>query len=242
MTDLSDQLNRLPGLSDVLLGNNVFSPDIYSSDIVAFNLILTAILAIGIAYTYKYVHNGISYSQSYVYSIVLVSMTVSLAMMVIGNDITRAFALLGTFTIIRYRTAVKDPKDTAFIFMALVLGLAVGSSNYSIAITGTAVFSIVSIILHLVNFGAVKKLDHVLYVTADIKTSDEEKLADLMKKSFKKQTLLNVSYGKQGKKLMYSYNVTLAKESKQDTIIKELIELKGVDDAEILTAANVIEF
>ena len=103
---------------DQLLGNDVATPVIYSADIVAFNLLVAMVLGMIIGLVYKQVHKGISYSQSYVYSIVVVTMTVSLAMMVIGNDITRAFALLGTFTIIRYRTAVKDPKDTAFIFIA----------------------------------------------------------------------------------------------------------------------------
>lgn len=229
-------------LLDKLLGNTVVAPDIYSADVVAFGLILALVLGVIIALIYKYVHKGISYSQSYVYSIVIVTMVVALAMMVIGNDITRAFALLGTFTIIRYRTAVKDPKDTAFIFIALVVGLAVGSSNYSIAIVGTLVIGITAIILDRINFGAITKLEQVLYLTVDVKKLDQNNLEEYMHKAFRSSKLLNVNYINDGNKMTYTYNVELYKSHKSEEIVKKLSGAKGIDSVEILAAQNIVEF
>ena len=227
---------------DRLLGNTVVAPDIFSADIVAFNLVLTFILSAIIALVYKRVHKGISYSQSYVYSIVIVAMVVSLAMMVIGNDITRAFALLGTFTIIRYRTAVKDPKDTAFIFIALVVGLAVGSANYSIAVTGTVVMSLAAILLDYIDFGAATKLEHVLYMTVDAKKTDQDALSKLLHKVFKSSTLLNVNYLNPKNQLIYSYNVTTKNASEAGDIVKQISDLKGVENVELLASQNLVEF
>jgi len=229
-------------LIDRLLGNTVVAPDIFSADVVAFNLALTFVLGVLIALVYKRVHKGISYSQSYVYSIVIVAMVVSLAMMVIGNDITRAFALLGTFTIIRYRTAVKDPKDTAFIFISLVVGLAVGSANYSIAITGAAVMSAAALFLDHINFGAATKLEQVLYMTVDAKKSDQDELSKTLHKLFKSSTLLNVNYLNANNQLIYSYNVTTKKSDKTGDIVKSLSKVKGVDNVEILASQNLVEF
>lgn len=229
-------------LFDKLLGNNVVAPEIYSSDIVALNLIITLGLAMVIGLTYKKVHKGISYSQSYVYSIVLVAMVVCLAMMVIGNDITRAFALLGTFTIIRYRTAVKDPKDTAFIFIALVVGLAVGSSNYGIAITGSMIMCLTALFLDKIDFGAAVKLEHVLYLTLDARKSEQDELEKVMKKSFLKSSLLNVNYLNSQHQLIYTYNVTAKKSVKPESATSEIQELKGIQSVELLASQNMVEF
>ena len=229
-------------LTDILLGQEVVSPEIFSADIVAINLGLTFILAALIALVYKRVHKGVSYSQSFVVSIVLVSMVVSLAMMVIGNDITRAFALLGTFTIIRYRTAVKDPKDTAFIFIALVVGLAVGSANYSIAIVGTIMLSGASLFLDAVNFGAAVKREKVLYLTVNTKSIDSEKLESITKRSFTSTVLLDVNYQREDSRLVYSYNVQEKSQAQEDSFIRDAVKLNGVESAEILASQNLIEF
>lgn len=235
-------MNQLGTIVDLVLGNNVAAPEIYSADIVAFNLMVALLLALIIALTYKQVHKGISYSQSYVYSLVLVTMVVTLAMMVIGNDITRAFALLGTFTIIRYRTAVKDPKDTAFIFIGLVVGLAIGSSNYAIAFTGTAIISLAALILDVFNFGSITKYDHVLYMTVDLKEADQDKIKAEIDKSFKKAGVLNVTYQKEGKQVLYTYNVVMNKEQTADKALKALTKLPGIEEIEILASQNIVEF
>jgi len=241
MEKILDVFPQLRQILPAVIGSRVVAPEIYSADIVVINLLITFFLAVIVAYTYKFVHKGVSYSQSYVYSIVVVSMTVAYAMMVIGNDITRAFALLGTFTIIRYRTAVKDPKDTAFIFISLVLGLAVGSSNYAIAFSSTAVICIVAIVLDILNFGALKKYDHVFYMTVDLDAADQEKIKSEMEK-FKGHTLLNVTSRNGRKDMLYTYNVSLRKGESTDGIVDSFVGLKGVKDVELLTAQNIVEF
>ena len=235
-------METIQSIINKLLGNDLVTPEVYSADIVAFNLILAMALGILIAYVYRNVHKGISYSQSYVYSIVVVTMVVALAMMVIGNDITRAFALLGTFTIIRYRTAVKDPKDTAFIFVALVVGLAVGSSNYSIAIVGTLVISIAAVVLDRTNFGSITKLEQVLYLTADINKVNQDKLSKFMHKAFRSSKLLNANFINDGNKITYTYNVDLYKPEDSDRIIKTLSGIQGIDSVELLASQNIVEF
>ena len=107
----------------------------YSIIEVMINSLVAFILSMFIAYTYKKTHQGLSYSQSFVLTIIFITIIIGFVMMVIGNSLTRAFALVGALSIIRFRTVVKDTKDTAYIFLALGVGMAAGTGNYFIEIT-----------------------------------------------------------------------------------------------------------
>ena len=135
---------------------------IYSYFDILMNLSISILLGLFISYVYKLTHKGVSYSQSFMLTIVFVTIIVSMVMMVIGNNIARAFALVGALSIIRFRTVVKDTKDTAFIFLALASGMAAGTSSYFLAISGTIVTSIVAYILFVTNYGSIFSSEFIL--------------------------------------------------------------------------------
>ena len=135
-------------LSEVMAG---FARIYLPTDIVV-NLFVAAILGLFISVVYKNTHRGLSYSQSFMVTIILVTVIVSMVMMVIGNNIARAFALVGALSIIRFRTVVKDTKDTAFVFMALAAGMAAGTSSYFPQSWVPASFQC-RFLLHLSNYG-----------------------------------------------------------------------------------------
>lgn len=205
-------------------------------------MLLSFALGLLIALVYKHVHRGISYSASYAYSIVIVTMVVAFIMMVIGSNVARAFTLLGAFTLIRYRTAVKDPKDTAFIFLALVIGLGVGASEYAISISGALIIALVAILLDAVNFGSAIKMDQILYLSIDAKELDKDNLETMLKGFFKELKLINVTYDKHSNSLHYSYNVRFSKKHSQAKAMHYLARIKGVKRSEILASQQVIEF
>ena len=80
---------------------------IYSQFDILMNLTLSIFLGLFISYVYKLTHKGVSYSQSFMLTIVFVTIIVAMVMMVIGNNVARAFALVGALSIIRFRTVVK---------------------------------------------------------------------------------------------------------------------------------------
>lgn len=205
-------------------------------------LLLTMVLGIIIAKVYKHVHKGISYSESYAFSIVIVAMIVAFVMMVIGSNVARAFTLLGAFTIIRYRTAVKDPKDTAFIFLALVVGLGVGASDYELAIVGTLMIALAALLLDKINFGSLIKLEQILYLTIEPKTIDQKSLEVMLRGLFKEIAIINVNFNSSNNSLQYSYNVKLIKKNDQAGAMDKIAAVKGVRSAEILASQQVVEF
>lgn len=227
--------------------NDIFNqtgnaPVLNSLPTIIINLLLAAVLGIVIAKTYKTTHRGISYSMSYAFSIVLITIIVAFVMMVIGTNVARAFTLLGAFTLIRFRTAVKDPKDTAFIFLALVAGLAVGATDYTLAITGTIVICLVALVLNSVNFGSLLKLEQVMYLTVDPKVVDQKDLEVVLRSVFRDITIINVNYNEMKKKLQYSYNVTMHRRDQHANAIAAISGVEGVIAAELLAAQQVIEF
>jgi uncharacterized membrane protein YhiD involved in acid resistance len=224
------------------LSDSVTNASINNVATVVVNLLLAMILGIVIAQVYKKVHKGISYSESYAFSIVIVTMVVAFVVMVIGSNVARAFTLIGAFTLIRYRTAVKDPKDTAFIFLALVVGLASGASDYAIAITGAAIVAATALILSKLNFGSLIKLEQVLYLTIDSKETDQASLETMLRGLFKEVSIINVNYNSANKSLQYSYNVTVGKKNLQDRAMRRISEIHGVKNAELLASQQVVEF
>ena len=96
---------------------------IYSPQSIIINLTLSFILGVIVSLIYKKTHKGLSYSQSFMITNIFVAVIVCMVIMIIGNNLARAFALVGALSIIRFRTVVKDTKDTAFIFWSLAVGM-----------------------------------------------------------------------------------------------------------------------
>ena len=105
----------------------------FSSEALALALLLSFVLGQVIAFTYNRTHTGLSYSRSFTQSLVLMMMVVSLVMFVIGNNIITAFGLIGALALIRFRNVLKDTRDTVFVFIALVMGMAAGSQRFTTA-------------------------------------------------------------------------------------------------------------
>src|SRR3989338_2005119 len=104
---------------------------------IIIGIILAFGLSLAIAWTYKLTHKGLSYSQSFTFTLILIGMLIAVIMMVIGNSLAIAFGAFGAFSLIRFRTAIKDTRDLAFVLLVVTIGLAVGTRNNLIAILTT---------------------------------------------------------------------------------------------------------
>ena len=110
----------------------------------ALRLLLSFALSIFIVNIYLWTHTKVP-QKSFTDTLILLCMIISVVMVIIGDSIARAFSLVGALSIIRFRTAIQDPRDIGFVFYALAVGMAVGAGNPSVAILTT--FLIGAIIL-----------------------------------------------------------------------------------------------
>ncbi len=117
-------------------------------------LLLAFVLSQMGAWVYMYTHHGLSYSRSFVQSIVLLTVIMTLGLMAIGSNIAVAFGLVGALSVIRFRNILKDTRDTAFIFFALVTSMACGTRSFGLAVVGAVVFAALVLYLHWTQFGS----------------------------------------------------------------------------------------
>ena len=139
----------VPTIFDTLFIN---TPTIFFFDVI-FNVLLAFALGFFIAIIYRLTYSGYTYSAAFVNTLVIITMVTAIVIMVIGNNLARAFGLVGAMSIIRFRTAVKDTKDIAFVFFALAGGLAAGAGNHMVGLIGVILVGLAVILLHLFNFG-----------------------------------------------------------------------------------------
>lgn len=117
-------------------------------------LTLSTVLCMIIAVVYRACIRGVSYSQGFQHTIILMGIIVSVIMLIIGSNIARAFSLVGALSIIRFRTAIKDPMDVGYLFFSMAVGMACGTQFYGIAIVTTFFISAVIFFLTRTNFGS----------------------------------------------------------------------------------------
>jgi hypothetical protein len=108
-----------------------------SFETVLLILLIAFMVSLIIYFTYKNTYSGVMYNPRFNVSLVMITMVTTIVMVVIGSNISVSLGMVGALSIIRFRTAVKDPRDTAFIFWGVVSGLACGTQNYTIVIVGS---------------------------------------------------------------------------------------------------------
>jgi len=126
------------------------------------NMGLALALALVVSYLYRYTHAGYSYSRSFNITLIGLALIVTMTMMIIADRVALSLGMLGSISILRFRTAVKDPRDLSFIFLAVAIGLACSTSNYALAVCGVLSVCAVLLVLHFIHFGRAVAADYTL--------------------------------------------------------------------------------
>jgi len=205
------------------------------SDIV-INILVAFALGFFISWVYRRTHRGFSYSVSFVHTLMLLCMVTSLVMMVIGNSIARAFSLVGALSIIRFRTPVKDTRDTAFVFFALSIGMATGTGAHVIAIVGTAIISLIILIIHRFRLGEIKGSDFLLRFRLRTSSDNDNVYQDLFNKYLRKSTLINMTTLEQGTSMELAFSITFKQSHQQQQFLRELNVITGIEHAMLIAA------
>lgn len=209
----------------------------YPLPIVIFNILFAFLLGAVIGSVYKKNHRGLSYSSSFVFTLVLLTAAGSILMMIVGNSLARAFSLFGAFSIIRFRTAVKEAKDIAYVFISLIIGMAVGTNNYTIALISTALMISAIIIMTKRRFGEITTASHILsfhFPTSQATNS----ILKIINRYAKTHQLVNLTSFKKEKQLEFAYNIKFVAGVKVNKFIKELQKIKGVDNIHLISLAE----
>jgi uncharacterized membrane protein YhiD involved in acid resistance len=208
---------------------NIFVFSISAVDVIA-NVLIALFCGVVIALIYKYTYKGLNYSSSFTISLILLTMITAIVIMVIGNNLARAFGMVGAMSIIRFRTAVKDASDIMFIFFALSIGLAAGVKLYSIAIFGTMIIGGVYLIITKFSFALPQSREFLLQITAISSTLPDNPFSAIFRNYCRKDKLVNVkTIGEDANETIeFSYYISLRKEERGKDLISEIKKLPGV--------------
>lgn len=104
---------------------------------ILISMCITVLLSMFIYWVYKKTYSGVMYSKNFNITIMLISTVTSMVMMIIGSNLALSLGMVGALSIIRFRSAIKDPKDIGFLFWGIAIGLSTGTGIYIIGIIGS---------------------------------------------------------------------------------------------------------
>jgi uncharacterized membrane protein YhiD involved in acid resistance len=206
------------------------------------SLLLAFVLGQVIAWVYYFTHTGLSYSRTYVQSLVLVTVVVAMVMAVIGDNIIRAFGLMGALAIIRFRNVVKDTRDIVFIFCALVVGMAAGSQRFSIAVVGTIVISLIAVYLYLTGFGTHHPHNGFLRFSLPGHIGPKHPVPTILKRFCGSFTLISAQdSGFGSSEVEYAYQLMIRNAKKNEQMLSELEKVEGVGNISLTMQEQLLE-
>jgi hypothetical protein len=215
---------------------------VYTPTDILINMSVAFLIGLLISYVYKITHKGLSYSQSFMLTIIFVTFIVALVMMVIGNNLARAFALVGALSIIRFRTVIKDTKDTAYIFLGLATGMAAGTSSYFLAISGSLVFTVIAITLHTTNFGSLYKSEFLLRFRTTTGEKDKPEYSNVVNEFARVSNLLHVEPSGDAKSVKMTFDILLRKNMDPGEFSRRITEVDGVTEVVLVASKHDVDY
>ena len=194
------------------------------------NISVALLCGLLISWIYRRTYRGPGYSVSFVNSIVLLAMITSLVIMVIGNNLARAFGLVGAMSIIRFRTPIKDTHDIVYIFFGLAAGMAAGVGYHKIAIIGTLFVGAVIYLFSRTNLTAPRQEEYLLQFSFSSNGDDAPTYQPVLKRHCRRHQLINVrSLADAQESLELSYYVRFRDRKRNEEFMRDLRAVPGVD-------------
>ena len=189
------------------------------------SLVLAFAVGLFIAWIYRRNFRGVMYSNNFALTLVLMTLITCPVVMCIKESIQLSMGMVGALSIVRFRTAVKDPLDTAYMFWALTMGILLGAGQFFL--TALTVVGIAILITVVVNLQS-KRMNSFLLV---LRMGDEaERAASQIVASVRNQQLKSKTVSSNGIEATYEVRV-----DKPDALLNKLRAVQGVYDATLVS-------
>jgi len=201
--------------------------NLYTLETIAFNMAITTVLAMFMFFIYRITFSGVLYSLSFNVSLVIIAMITSMVIMVIGNNLGISLGMVGALSIVRFRSAIKEPRDLTFLFWAIAIGLASGSGAFLIAGVSSLFIGVMMLVFRRVVY---KSNCYLLVIKgSQIDTKEVEKsLAEYGIKN--KLRLHNVGHNS----TEVTFEVTI-KDQKKHSIVEYFKTVQGIEEVNLVS-------
>lgn len=192
------------------------------------NLVVALICGICISLIYRLISKSPNSARSFAGSLIFMTMIMAVVILVIGNNLARAFGLVGAMSIIRFRTAVKDVQDIVFIFFSLAVGMAAGIGLAMIAFISTALIGLVMVAISSIQSVSDQKRDYLLQFSYAPTSDTDTQYIPVLQKYCNKHHLLNMKHFEHDGHIEMSFYIKFRDQAKKDGFIRELAGIDGV--------------
>ncbi len=203
------------------------------SNFTPFNVVIALAVALAagliIAAVYKATYRGVLYSPSFTLTLILLCLVTTPVVMAIGSNVALSMGMVGALSIVRFRTAVKDPLDTAYMFWAITMGILVGSNAYVIALV--ALLGIGGILLAISFFRLRTPHSYLLVLHYD--EAAQADIDNRLRQRLRNYRLRSKTVTKTAAKNSAEMTVEVRLE-RQINIVSEMLEVQGVYDATLV--------
>lgn len=192
---------------------------------IVIGLVMGCIVGLIIAFVYKRCYRGVLYSPTFAMTLMMLTLITTPVVMCIKSDIALSMGMVGALSIVRFRTAVKDPMDTAYMFWALTMGILLGAELYVHAL---AVVLGISVILMLMTFVRFRNPNSYLLVVHYDDYAEQE-ITQLLRRTVRQRKLRSKTVTRSGAEM----TVEVRLDSKQD-LVSAVLNIEGVHDATLV--------
>jgi hypothetical protein len=200
----------------------------------AIVLRLAGALVLGamVAVIYRWTRGDVAASESFTVTLVLLAILIAMVTQVIGDNVARAFSLVGALSIVRFRTVVRDTQDTAYVIFAVAVGMAMGASNATVGLVGLGTVGLAAYLLRTRNKGPARAVPGDLPFELTVRLApggDAESLLGSTLDGFRiSRRIMSVSTAKQGLAVDVGYRAALADEATASDVVNALNRVEGV--------------
>lgn len=201
------------------------------------HIMMAVVIGLVIYISYWISHMGSIYSKKFSVSLVMLTILTATVMAVIGNNVALSLGMVGALSIVRYRTAIKDSRDTAYIFWAIISGICCGAGDYMIGAIGSS-----AVFLVLLFLGRVKNDNRMLLVVRGKRTLEREIESVIFIKFEKKARLRVKNSTKDSIEMIYEISHKLYNKvnSTPKSIIERIYALGDIDYVNIVAQNDEI--
>jgi len=192
---------------------------------------LAFVIGIIIAVVYRKTYRGVLYSPSFTLTLIMLTLITTPVVMCIKSDIALSMGMVGALSIVRFRTAVKDPLDTAYMFWALTMGILLGAGLHLIALIVVLCISVLMFVLTFVKFTNPNAYLLVLHYDEYCEGAIQSEL----NRSVKSHKLRSKTLTRAGAEMTYEVRL-----SERTEVVTRMLDIEGVHDATLVACQSEV--
>ncbi len=193
--------------------------------LVIFTLLMAFGVGLFIYWVYKKTFRGVMFSNNFALTLILMTTITAPVVLCIRNNVALSMGMVGALSIVRFRTAVKDPLDTAYMFWALTMGILLGAGQFLLAAIAVVGIAVVIFVLR----GMLNKGEDSYLLVMRVNSQGEQNAQKLLTK-VRYQSLKSKTMSGNGIELTYEVRV-----EKSEAFLTKLLSLEGVKEASLVS-------